>query len=250
MAESSIDKWSAISQGVGAVAGLAQTLIGNGQVKRANRRLKTLLNERELYQVNDRVYDAEQMAINQAQTGYGADTLNYITNQSENALSSGLNAVTSLGGDPNNVMNLVNLNFQNVMKTAADNQLLKYQKFANVYDTMSKVVQAEDAEFADRQALWKDKVALQAQQAQAGAANMQSGLNLGLSALNNFATQNLYAQRTNQGQANPAPSLANANNYYQQYNTGGNNPDPQYGFLDPSRLLTPVYPQRTNQLPR
>lgn len=211
-----IDPMTAASLVQGGI-GLIQGLIGNGQQRKANRRLKRLLSQRELYKTQDETFDAYDMALNAAQGGYSPETLNYLTDKSNNALSAGLGATRALGGDPNDVMNLFNASVDNLLRIGAEDDERRYRNFTQLYNAMGNLAQSKDAEFADRQALWKDQVALEAQRAQAGAANLQSGLNMGLSALTNWQTGQMYkdAQPNNTDYINATMDLYNA-----QYNNG------------------------------
>jgi hypothetical protein len=90
-----------ISQGIGFNAGIAKTLGGAVQTYMGNRALKKLEANRPQYQVNPLIQ-------NIAQDGFGAQATNYYTENVNRGLGAGINAITSAGGDINQIMQLIN----------------------------------------------------------------------------------------------------------------------------------------------
>lgn len=174
--------------GVQAVAGIAQSVSGN-------RRLKRLAAQRETYKTPDEVYDAFNLSVNQAQSGLGANTKQYLTTQNDRAFSSSLDAVTKLGGDPNSVANIFDAQMNNIMKVSAADDEARLRKMDTVYKNLAMVAQGKDAEYASEQNLIKDKMAAEAAKVEAGQKNMQSGANMMLSAYANGETNKLYKEQ-------------------------------------------------------
>lgn len=180
----------AIAAGLGGV----QAIAGGIQAISGNRRLKRLMNQREVYRTQDEVFDAFNLATNQAQTGYDAGTMKYLTSQNDRALSGSLGALTRLGGDPNDVASIFDASMQNIMRIGAEDQALRMQKLNKVFEGLQGIAQGKDAEYTSRETLLKDKMAMEAQKVEAGMKNLQSGLQLGLNALANKEAEELYKE--------------------------------------------------------
>jgi hypothetical protein len=178
---------------VQAAMAVIQTGIGIGQTIAGNKRLRRLMKQQTAYSTAQEVFDSSNLALNQAQTGYGAGTLDYLTTQSDRALSSGLGAASRLGANPNEIADIFDRNLTAIMKTGADNELLQMQKFNKVYDSLSTLAEEKTAVWADREAKIKNEMAAAAQQVAAGNKNSQSGLNLGMSAVANADAAKLYS---------------------------------------------------------
>ena len=165
--------------------GIIQSGIGIFQQAASNRRLKRLLQQRELYTTPQEFFDMNNMALNSAQTGYDADTMAYLTGQTDRALTSSFGAITRLGGDQNDISSIFDRSIQSIIKNAADSEMIKLKKFDTLMQTVGQLGQEKKAEFADRELLLKDKMAAEGMKAQAGAQNLQSGLNTVGSAIAN-----------------------------------------------------------------
>lgn len=177
----------AVVGGVQAVAGLVQTISGN-------RKLKALARQRRAYQMPDETYDAFNLSVNQAQSGIGANSMQYLTTQTDRALTASLNASQYLGGNPNDMASIFDANMQNIMKTAMIDDDARLKKMNAVYQGLTQIAQGKDAEYASQQNMIKDAMAREAQKVQAGEKNMQSGVNMALGALANNETNKLYKE--------------------------------------------------------
>jgi hypothetical protein len=131
----------------------------------------------------------------------------YLTNQNDRVLSSSLDAITRLGGNPNNVADIFDRASQNVMKTAYDNDMLQYNKLTKVFETTQALADQRVAEWADKEAKLKDEMASEAQKAAAGNKTKNTGLNLLTSAAANYDAENLY--KTGQRNALTSPTSYN-----------------------------------------
>ena len=176
---------------VQAGVGVIQAGIGIGQSISGNKRLKRLLQQREDYKTPDEVADAFQIAQQQAQQGYGAETLAYLTKNTNNALTSSLDSAARMGGNPNDIAAIFSRNVDSIMATAGQSELKRVQNFDKLYTTLQGVVQGQDAEFADRRAKQDDMQAAAAMKVKAGNANLQSGINGIMGGISNGAMGNL-----------------------------------------------------------
>jgi hypothetical protein len=165
----------------GLIAGGIEAVGGAITKIAANRRLKRLSGQRVARQTPQEFIDANNLALNEAQTGYGASSLDYFTSQSDRALTASLETVSRLGGDPNSIADIFDRNMQSIMKTTNDDALLKYQKTSRVFDSLYGLGEQRLANWADKEAVLKDKMAAEAMKVKAGADTMNSGLNLAFS---------------------------------------------------------------------
>lgn len=220
-----------ISTLVQAGIGVLEFGVGAIQKGRANKKLAQLMGQRTLYTTPDQFYDAFNLSTQDAQTGYGAEQMQYFTDQTDRALSSSLGAATRLGADPNDIANIFDRSVSAIMKNNADSEMIKLQKFNRVYNTLNILGEEKKAEWADKEALLKDKMAAQAMKAQAGAANMQSGANMALGALANAGTDGLF--NTSSPDQSLAPSLTSD---YRQYSQVTARPQSYSQLVPPSFL--------------
>ena len=187
-----------------AAIGVVQAGIGIAQSISGNARLKKLRGMRTAYQTPQEYFDMNAMALNAAQTGYGAQTLNYLTTQNDRSLTSSFGAATSLGADANTIADIYDRSSQNIMKIGADNELQQFAKFNKVYETTQTLANQKVAEWADKEAKLKDDMAAAAQKVAAGNANLQSGLNMAVGSIANKEKGDLY------GTAKPATAQQSA----------------------------------------
>lgn len=166
-----------LAVGVQGAVGIVQAGIGIAQSINGNKRLKRLLQQREDYKSPDEVQQQYQIAQNEAQTGYGAATMSYFTNQTNSALTNSLNTASKLGADPNSISSIFSKNVDAIIKTSGDSEMTRMMKFDKLYASIATVIQGKDAEFADRRAKWDDSVAREKDKMEAATKNIQSGVN-------------------------------------------------------------------------
>jgi len=187
-----IDPVSASVSALNLLVGGAQALIGGGQVKRANEEMGRLFKQRKAYQTPEEIMQIVQMQQNNAQTGFGAETTEYLTTGANRGLAAGLGTAKMLGADPNALGGILDGYFQDIFKIGGENELLKMKKFDGLIDATKLLAQHKDAEWQSEENLIKDQLQAASAKAGAGQLNLQSGINLGLNALSSFATNNLY----------------------------------------------------------
>lgn len=192
-----VDPVSTAVSAANLLVGGVQSLIGAGQEKRANRELSRLFKQRKAYSTPQEILDIVQMQENNAQTGFGAETLDYLTTGADRGMAAGLDTAKMLGADPNALGGILDGYFQDIFKIGGENELAKMKKFDGLINATQLLADNKVAEQISADNLIKDQMAAKAQQVAAGTQNIQSGLNLGLNALSTFA--NSYRDTDNGG---------------------------------------------------
>lgn len=169
----------------GAIVGTVQAVAGLIQQGKANRKADRLFKQRKAFQTPAEIFDILQMSQNNAQTGLGAETTNYLTGQADRGLSSSLNTAAMLGADPNQLGGTLDSYFQDIFKIGNENELAKMKKFDNLLNATQLVAQNNEAEQISEDNLLKDQLQATGASKAAGVQNTQSGLNL---VMNSIAT--------------------------------------------------------------
>lgn len=169
-----------------------QTALGLVQSISGDAKMKKLLAQRRAYVTPDEIYDILNATASRASSGYDPGTLNYLTNQTDRAFSSSINAATLLGGDPNDLSAIFDQKIQASMKIGAENQLLNMKNFERFLQAESVVAENKAAEQKSQQDIIKDKLQAAGVNKQAGLQNIGSGLNAGLAVASSYGTANLY----------------------------------------------------------
>jgi len=172
----------------------AQTALGLVQSISGDAKMKKLLAQRKAYVTPDEIYDILNATASRASSGYDPTTLNYLTNQTDRAFSSSIDAATLLGGDPNDLSALFDQKMQATMKIGAENQLLNMKNFERFLQAESVVADSKAAEQKSQQDMLNDRIQAAAANKQAGLQNIGSGLNAGLSVASSYGTAGLYKQ--------------------------------------------------------
>jgi hypothetical protein len=171
--------------GLQAIGGLVQS-IG------ANKQLKKLFEQRTPFKTAKEVFQNRDASQYFAQQGYSDQTLNYLTNQSDRAFSASTGAALRLGADPNMISGLYDQYMNDVFKVGANSNIMQMQNFDRFLNANAEVGKNADAEWQSKENMIKDQMQMQYQKAQAGQANMQSGINAGLGALSAAESGKLY----------------------------------------------------------
>lgn len=170
----------------------AQTALGLVQSISGDAKMKKLLAQRRAYVTPDEIYDILNATASRASSGYDPGTLNYLTNQTDRAFSSSIDAATLLGGDPNQLSALFDQKMQATMKIGAENQLLNMKNFERFLSAESVLADNLAAEAKSKEDILKDRIQAAAANKQAGLQNIGSGLNAGLAVASSYGTANLY----------------------------------------------------------
>lgn len=174
--------------------GLAAVQVATGIAKnaKANKATKELLKERKPYETPDEVFKILNATQANAQSGYDAETLDYLNNQTDRAFSSAIGASELLGGDPNDLSAIFDQKMQQVMKIGAENHALNMTNFNKYLGALEMVGKSSDAEYVSEQNLIKDKLQAEAAKKAQADENIQNGLNLGLEAGSSLLSNDLY----------------------------------------------------------
>lgn len=181
-----------IAGGLGAAAGLVQTIIEGGKARRANKELDSLFKKRSPYKTPKEVFDILNLTTSNASQGFSDETMGYLTGQAGAGLSGALGTASRLGADPNQLSGLLDSYYQDIFKIGNENELVKMRKFDSLTNAMNLVAQNKDAEWQSQENLIKDQ--MQAVSARLGNAQqgINSGLNFGIQGLTNIASAGLY----------------------------------------------------------
>ena len=192
--------------GVPAAAVLAIAQIAGGAAKankganaerNARAEAAALLRKRKTYQTPDELYKILQATEYDAQSGFDASTLNYLTTQTDRTFDASLDAARLLGGDPNDFSELFNNKVDAIMGIAEKGHTLKMEKFSKYLTAQQMIAASKDAEWLSKDNLIKDR--LQATQANRafGAKEKQAGTNMIIDAVANYGVSSLYNTNSN-----------------------------------------------------
>lgn len=184
-----------IAAGIGAAAGLVQSLIGGGQAKRANKELKRLFSQRSAYSTPSEIFDILNLQQFNAQQGFSDDTMSFLEGQAGAGLAAGLGTTQRLGGDPNATAGLIDNYYKDIFKIGAESDLVKMKKFDSFTNALNMVAENKTAEWQSEENLIKDQMQAAAQKVGAGQQNIQSGLNATLGSISALLTGGLYNQK-------------------------------------------------------
>jgi hypothetical protein len=176
-------------------AGLLQTVIGAIGQGKANKQLKKLFKQRETFQTPSEVFDILNSTQFQAQSGFDASTLDYLTNQNDRGFATQTGTALRLGADPNAISGLDDKYLQNLMRIGSEDASLQLQNFDKFLNAKQLVATNKEAEWASKQDLLKDQMAMYGQKAAAGSQNVNSGLNLVTQGVAGYFGSDLYKDR-------------------------------------------------------
>lgn len=179
------------TQGLGAIAGLAQTLIASRKEKRANEKMDRLFSRRKAFKTPEEVFKILNLAENNLQ-GFSDSTMEFLTGQADVGLAAGLGSATRLGADPNQLGGLVDSYYQNIFATGAQSELAKMKQFDSLTNALMVLSQNKEAEWASEDSLIKDQLQATGSQVRGFTMDRQSGLNLLTNSVANAAAYDLY----------------------------------------------------------
>lgn len=201
--------WVAV--GVGAVS------IGAGVVKdiRANKANKAAQAQVKAYKTPQEVYDVLQATQSNAQSGFDASTLDYLTNQTDQAFAGSLGIVQRLGGDPNAMSTIFSQKIDAIKGISAQDHQLQLKNFDAYINALNATAANDAAEQKSSQDILKNQLQQIANEKAIAAQQISQGINAGISGYSNYKIAKLY---TDKGIAPPAnqPRMATAqqNSYY------------------------------------
>lgn len=179
-----------------AVLAAGQAIYGGVKAAQATKDFNSAASQRKAYQTPDELVKMLQATQNNAQSGFDATTLNYLTTQNDRAFSSGLGTVQRLGGDPNSASALFDQQLQNIMKVGAQNHALNLENFSKYLGALDTMANSKAAEWASQQDIFKDKMQAANFNKQQAMKNIENGINTGISALASDETKDLYNNKS------------------------------------------------------
>lgn len=167
-----ISPTAAVQFGLGVVQGIGG-LIGKDKAQDEIERLNA---QRKAFVTPEAVFQQLQATQQNAQTGFGAETLNYLTNTADNAFSSGIGAIGLAGGDSNSMSALFDQRINESMRIAGQDTATRMANFSKYLGALNTVAENDAAEQVSRDNLIKDRI--QAASAKGGDAtkNISGGL--------------------------------------------------------------------------
>lgn len=177
---------------VQAIGGAAKAVKGASDRNAAEREAEQLLKMRKPYEIPKEVYDVLNATQSQAQSGFNAETLDYLTSQTNQAFSGSIDIAKQLGADPNALSAIFGQKINSIMEIGAQNHQLQMQNFSQYLNALQSVSANKDAKWQSEQNLIKDRQ--QAAQAKrlAGQQEVAGGTNMIISAAGNYAMGSLY----------------------------------------------------------
>lgn len=176
-----------------ALAG-AQAGFGIVQSIASDNKIKKLLAQRKAYKTPEEYFQILQATQSMAQQGYDPVTLNYLTDQTDRAFSSGLSTATRLGANPNDLSALFDQKMQGIMKIGAENAQLNMANFSKYLSALDVIGQNKAAEWSSEQDILKDKIQAASQDKAAGVQNVGSAANAFISMDSAAKTSDLYSE--------------------------------------------------------
>lgn len=177
---------------IGLGLGALQTGIGIVQDIKAKKKINTLLGEQKSYQTPKEIADILHATQANSGKGYDATTLDYLNNQTDQAFSSGIDAILKTGGDPNDLSSFFSQKINAIMKIGADNHMANTANFSQYLSALNTMADNKAAEQKSQQDLIKNKLQAAGVQMQAGTGNISGGLNTLLSTLTAAEMAKLY----------------------------------------------------------
>lgn len=185
--------------GLGAVAGVVQSLIEGGKAKKANRELDSLFKQRKKYQTPKEVFDILNLTTSNAAQGFSDETNAYLTGQAGAGLSGALGTAGRLGADPNQLSSLLDSYYGDIFRIGNENELVKMKKFDSLTNAINLVGENKSAEWQSEDNLLKDRMQAVASRVGKAEIGLNSGLNLAFQSLVNFGSMGLYDSKTPAG---------------------------------------------------
>ena len=170
----------------------AQLVLGTIQAISGASRAKRLMQQRSAYKTPEEYFKILNLTKSMASQGFDAFSLNYMTNQTDRAFSSGLGTATRLGANPNDLSSMFDEKMQAVMKIGAENHALNMENIGKYLTAVDTIGQNKAAEWKSQQDIIKDKLQSAVADKQAGTQNIFNSFNSALSAYSSDKTGNLY----------------------------------------------------------
>ena len=192
MADEAVKGLGDVLNPIGLGLGVLQTGIGIIDTLSNKAKQKKLLNQRKAYQTPQEVFDILNATQNSASQGLDATTLNYLTNQTDQAFSSSIGAANRLGADPNDLSAIFSQKINSIMQIGAQNHQANMADFSTYLNALGTVADNKAAEFKSQQDIIKNKLQATGVNLQTATGNISGGLNTILSTLSADQIAKLY----------------------------------------------------------
>lgn len=178
-------------------AALAAFQIGKGIVdsNNAKKAAKAAQAQIKPYKTPQEVYDVLNATQYNAQSGFDASTLDYLTNQTDSAFAGSLSTAERLGSDPNALSAIFGQKINGIMQVSAQNHQLQTQNFSAYINALNAVGASDAAQQKSIQDQLKDQLQKIAIDKQMATQQISAGINTGISALSNNEMLKLYKQQ-------------------------------------------------------
>ena len=197
---------------VGLGVGLLQEGIGIVGDITNKARQRRYLNQLKPYQTPQEVFDILNATENNASQGLDPVTLNYLTNQTDQAFSSSIGAATRLGADQNDLGSIFSQKIDSIMKIGSENHLANMNNYSAYLSALGTVADNRAAEFKSQQDIIKNRLQATGVNLQTATGNISGGLNTILSTLTSSQIANLYnpdgTLKTQKKKVDPITGLA------------------------------------------
>lgn len=188
----------AASLAIGATTSGIQSLLGLLGINQGNKKLKKLFSQRTAFNTPQEVFDILNSTQYNTQSGFGDDTLGFLTDQAERGFATNTGTALRLGADPNIIAGLDDQYLQDIMKIGSQDAMLQLQNFDKFLNAKQLVASNKEAEWASKENLIKDEMAAASSKVAAGQQNLQSGINLGMQVASNATSGNLWEDKYNE----------------------------------------------------
>lgn len=179
-----------------ALLGAVQTGIGLVKGGKAKNDFEAAMKLRKPFETPDELYKLLQATQNNAQSGFDAETLDYLTSESDRAFTGSLTTTQRMGGTPNDASALFDQKLQGIMKIGAQNHALNLENFSKYLGALNTMADSKAAEWASQQDILKDRLQAANANRAAAAKNVEGGLNTIIGAASSYLSGQLGEEGT------------------------------------------------------
>lgn len=180
---------------VGLALGGLQTALGIYQGIAGGARSQRALRKRRAYQTPEEILDLAKFDQSRAGSGLSPQTLQYLTGNADNALSTSLGTAARLGGDPNQLSNLLEQRFQQNLGIGAQNQIENMKNYSLFRESLQTLAANDAAEQKSREDLIKDQLQAAGAMQQQAVPNVLGGGNTILNTLSSAKIAELFGPK-------------------------------------------------------
>jgi hypothetical protein len=177
-------------------AGIGKLVYGGLQEIAGNRTAAE--NQRPFYNIPSEIYKNVGTYEELAQRGLPEDTLNQIHQKAVRSLSQSLSTGLQLGADANTVDDYYQSYLNNATDVATRDAMIRFNNINSLAESRRQLADQEFIQFGyNKDAPYKDKAQLAAQEKTQGINNIFGGIDLAASGIANEESRKLYTDRTN-----------------------------------------------------